>query len=101
MLVRCEYITRNWGFRQLTRFQSNSDPVKVLIGAGRTKFYIHEHLLTFTSGFFKKAISNDWKEGVERCVKLPEASPIAFQVFAKRGLLRTLLLQEAGRYQCS
>lgn len=46
-------------------------------------FGVHEHLLTFHSDFFKKALDKKWKEATERMVRLPGIDSDAFQIFAK------------------
>ncbi|KAL6705589.1 hypothetical protein ACN47E_006536 [Coniothyrium glycines] len=44
---------------------------------------IHESLLLRSSEFFDNALSNDWKEGVKRIVRLPEIDLECFEIWAK------------------
>jgi hypothetical protein len=46
-------------------------------------FYVQETLLRQHSLFFKKALSRDWKEKVERIVNLPEDEPTLFAVYVE------------------
>ena len=44
-------------------------------------FDVNEDLLKRHSEFFRAALSRDWKEKEERCVKLPEDDPETFKLF--------------------
>ncbi|KAF2124707.1 hypothetical protein P153DRAFT_400795 [Dothidotthia symphoricarpi CBS 119687] len=61
----------------------DSTPITVFVGHTESRFSVHECLLTTDSEFFKSALSKEWKENLERIVKLPEAKPEAFHLYAK------------------
>ncbi|KAI8932788.1 hypothetical protein NX059_010278 [Plenodomus lindquistii] len=62
--------------------QLGSEPIAVHVGTKKEKFYVHEHLLIAFSNFFKAALNQNWKEGHEKVVMLPNAGTETFQIFA-------------------
>jgi hypothetical protein len=64
-------------------FRIDSEPLSLLVGPAAERLFAHKGLLTTSSEFFIKALSKDWKEGVERTVKLPEACPTACRIYIK------------------
>jgi hypothetical protein len=61
----------------------DSEPITLLVEPSAERLFAHKGLLTSSSGFFTKALSEDWKEGAERTVKLPEACPTACRIYTK------------------
>lgn len=57
--------------------------VTVTVGAGEDSevFLVHDFLLKQTSKFFQTALKEDWKEGQEKKVDLPEDKPEAFGIY--------------------
>ncbi|KAF2008222.1 hypothetical protein P154DRAFT_558485 [Amniculicola lignicola CBS 123094] len=57
--------------------------VQVVVGAAEHErvFYISEKLLCARSAFFRKALSEDWKEGQDKLVKLEEEDPEIFALY--------------------
>ncbi|KAJ4373347.1 hypothetical protein N0V83_003642 [Neocucurbitaria cava] len=58
-------------------------PITILVGDKDQEFYIHEKLLSSTSAFFAKVLKDDWKEGHDRIVKLPDVEPSVFRIWMK------------------
>jgi hypothetical protein len=44
------------------------------------KYYIHKKLLRSNAGFFDTALKEEWKEGEDRVVDMPEADDEAFGI---------------------
>ncbi|USW55611.1 Putative BTB/POZ domain-containing protein [Septoria linicola] len=57
------------------RFTGALITITVGRGGDAEKFYAHESLLKERSGFFQAALNQQWKEGRERKVDLPEDQP--------------------------
>ncbi|KAI8939493.1 hypothetical protein NX059_003264 [Plenodomus lindquistii] len=57
--------------------------IQVLVGKdGKEQFFdVHEELITSRSAFFKAAMSGNWQESKERCVKLPEDDAPTFKLY--------------------
>lgn len=57
--------------------------VEVKVGKGKavTSYQLHKDLLSFYSGFFAAALRDNFKEGKEGIVKLPEEKPAVFERF--------------------
>jgi hypothetical protein len=60
-----------------------SEHIKVLVGDTEHVFLVPKPLLESSSGFFKNALKEDWKESSERTVKLLEANPKYFTIYVK------------------
>ncbi|KAK5745690.1 hypothetical protein LTR17_001190 [Elasticomyces elasticus] len=57
--------------------------IAVLVGTGAAEetFDVYSDLLVSHSDFFKAALKQEWKEGQERSVALPEDCPEEFEIF--------------------
>lgn len=45
------------------------------------RFFAHEAIVSDSSGFFKKALEDDWAEGATRTVNLPDVCPSSFPIY--------------------
>ena len=52
------------------------------MGSKERIFYIHENILRSTSSFFQAALNQEWKEGQERTITLPDDNPKVFSGYA-------------------
>lgn len=52
-------------------------------GGDAEKFYAHESVLKERSGFFQAALNQQWKEGRERKVYLPEDKPVCVATYVE------------------
>ncbi|KAK4495195.1 hypothetical protein PRZ48_013522 [Zasmidium cellare] len=61
------------------------DVVTVVVGKGdkETRFSVHKELLCSSSTFFRAATSGQWKESVDKSIKLREALPFAFRIYVE------------------
>lgn len=62
----------------LTRCRYTGETFKLKVGADVgtvEEFSVHEVVLKETSGFFKAAVKNEWKEGSQRVIDMPEDTP--------------------------
>jgi len=66
-----------------TDLRIDSEPILVLVGASKYKFYIHEKLIRSNSGFFDTALKKEWAEGQDRRVELPSFEVDIFKVWIK------------------
>ena len=57
--------------------------MKVLVGPGKTKFYMAPSVLRKAGTFFNSALKKEWKEGQERTVEMPEDDPVCFRLYAE------------------
>ena len=67
-----------------------NDIIHVLVGEEGKEFAIHRATLCRHSTCFKSACSKEWKEGEESHVRLPEADPKVFAVYAHWAYTGTL-----------
>lgn len=58
-------------------------PIKVLVGANKEVFYIHESVIRKPETFFDATLQEEWKEGQERVVELLEDSVDHFRLYAQ------------------
>ncbi|KAF2163135.1 hypothetical protein M409DRAFT_57802 [Zasmidium cellare ATCC 36951] len=58
-----------------------ADTCKVIVGSRKDEFVMHTAFATAKSSFFKSTISQDWKEGKEKTVRLPQHEAGTFHVF--------------------
>lgn len=60
-------------------------PIKVEVGNSEEceYFYVHPGLLQGSSAFFQTALKEEWMEGQQRTVKLPEQTPPAFSKYVQ------------------
>ncbi|KAF2276943.1 uncharacterized protein EI97DRAFT_466515 [Westerdykella ornata] len=74
-IPKCPYVK--------ARFSPNNygPIVSVTVGKAEMQFHIHRGLLTYYSSYFKATLSQNWKEGKENAIKLPDDNPEAFKVF--------------------
>ncbi|KAJ5512379.1 hypothetical protein N7463_001931 [Penicillium fimorum] len=56
--------------------------VKIMVGASKKPFHVHESIICTSSLFFKMAMSGPWKESEEHTIELPEDDPITFAVYS-------------------
>lgn len=59
----------------------SKDIVTVLVGPVEVEWKLHSNLLASRSDFFKSAFNENWKEGQEKTLRLPEDDPRAFELF--------------------
>jgi len=53
----------------------------VLVGPGEETFVVHEHFICGKSKFFEAACRKEWKEGVQKLIRLPEVEPWIFKSY--------------------
>ena len=58
-----------------------AEVIKVVVGEERRTFLVHKDLICQRAAFFSATCSDNWKEGDEKVVHLPEQSANAFSVF--------------------
>ncbi|WPB01968.1 uncharacterized protein RHO25_006602 [Cercospora beticola] len=73
-------------------FKSRTITIKV--GQEPECFYVNEAMLRKTSKFFEKALKEQWKEGNEREVRLPEMKPHTFNIYLNWALTGKLFLED-------
>jgi hypothetical protein len=61
----------------------DSEPITVIVGEDKKKFFVHESHIRSSSEFFDRAMNGDWKEKATRTIDLPEIDPRAFSVYLK------------------
>lgn len=57
------------------------EEVAVLVGEKEQRFTLYKKIVCGSSDFFQCCCKNQWKEGAERIVRLPEAEPDVFAVY--------------------
>ena len=50
----------------------------IYVGQDRICFHVYEDILCTNSEFFDAALASEFREGIEKCVNLPEESPTVF-----------------------
>ena len=55
----------------------------IFVGPARTKWSLHENLLSATSDFFRTAFNGGFKESADDTLALPEDDPQAFELFVR------------------
>lgn len=68
----------------------SDDLITVLVGSEDEKFVVHKSAVCKNSKFFQAACGREWKEGQERVIRLPEADPEVFNVYAHWAYTETL-----------
>lgn len=58
-------------------------PVKVQVGEPPQDFFVHSELLRRSSAFFDAALKQEWHEGKQRTVQLPEQDPETFNLYVQ------------------
>lgn len=51
------------------------------VGVSKTRYYVHKDYLKHHSGYFRKALSNSWKEAEERLITFTDIEVAPFNVF--------------------
>ncbi|KAG8631652.1 hypothetical protein KVT40_000792 [Elsinoe batatas] len=62
------------------------DVVTILVGPRQTKFCVSSIVLKHSSPFFEAALSSNWDRDQSGIIKLPEETPIAFEVFLRHAM---------------
>ncbi|KAK3997107.1 hypothetical protein QBC44DRAFT_316291 [Cladorrhinum sp. PSN332] len=73
--------------------------IKVLVGAERREWLLHEPILSSKSKFFLKVLQSPFKEGLEGVVALPEEDPKVFEGFVSWLYRRVCRMQEPVDYK--
>ncbi|KAK4950300.1 hypothetical protein LTR10_011281 [Elasticomyces elasticus] len=60
-----------------------TDLIRILVGAEESRFVVHKDAICGKSPFFNAACGREWREGQEKCVRLPEQDAGAFRVYLR------------------
>lgn len=52
-----------------------------VVGTEKKEYNVHEQILCANSPFFKAAFEEEWAEGRERTIPLPEDDPEVFELY--------------------
>jgi hypothetical protein len=67
----------------LTIVSTTSEPVAIIVGVEKEKFFVHYRLLESSSEYFRKVLSAEQEDLTFRVVKLLDADANAFQTYSK------------------
>jgi hypothetical protein len=67
----------------LTSHNLDSEPITIVVGEDKKKYFVHESHIRSSSEFFDRAMNGDWKEKATRVIDLPEIDPSTFSVYVK------------------
>ncbi|KAJ4373346.1 hypothetical protein N0V83_003641 [Neocucurbitaria cava] len=67
--------------KTLTLESFGSEPITVIVGANKKKFFVHESRLRASSDFFNKALAHDFQEKLTRTITLPEVNSGDFLIY--------------------
>ncbi|KAK3063297.1 hypothetical protein LTS18_001578 [Coniosporium uncinatum] len=63
------------------RLKFTGESIKVLVGKEETPFIVQKSTLCASSDFFAAALKPQWKEALERTIRLPEQSVKVFEIY--------------------
>lgn len=79
-------LTRRWrkAIQELTVNSIVSELIKVLVGDDAHVIHTPMKLIESSSEFTKNALKQEWLEGGQRVIRLPEADIVSFTIYIKR-----------------